>query len=109
MTVLPPKLATAANEVPVSQELVFHSVLSTMYGTNQTGVLQYIWNFGDGSSMTGIHLESPAHTYAEPAVYTVTLNVIYLSSQVRFFSLTVTALGEFARLCFCHDHHVSVM
>lgn len=35
-------------------------------------IAKYEWNFGDGSSTTGV---SPQHTFAKPAVYTVTLKV----------------------------------
>jgi PKD repeat protein len=35
-------------------------------------IAKYEWNFGDGSSATGV---SPQHTFAKPAVYTVTLKV----------------------------------
>ena len=94
LTIQPPSLATAAREVPVAHELVFHSTLGTLYGTNLTGSLEYIWNFGDNeSSMTG-HADTASHTYTTPGIYTITLNIIYLDSQVRFSSLVMNVLGE---------------
>jgi hypothetical protein len=38
--------------------------------TTPTAGVQYTWNFGDGSTGTGV---SPDHTYQEPGVYTVCL------------------------------------
>ncbi len=38
----------------------------------ESGVLTYAWDFGDGSSGTGV---SPSHTYASDDTFTVTLTV----------------------------------
>jgi N-acetylneuraminic acid mutarotase len=48
--------------------------LSTLLGVNPPGTapLTYSWDFGDGQQGTGV---SPAHVYAAPGNYTITLTV----------------------------------
>ncbi len=40
--------------------------------SDNVGIVSYEWDFGDGTSGTGM---TPIHTYTEPGIYTVTLTV----------------------------------
>jgi PKD repeat protein len=57
----------------------------------------YAWNFGDGATTTG---PKPAHTYAKPGVYSVSLKVTDSLglSATKIASLTVLAPGKITRL-----------
>jgi PKD repeat protein len=51
------------------------------------GGLTYAWDFGDGSSGTGV---SPSHTYADNGVYTVQLTVTAADDQTHSATTTAT-------------------
>ena len=53
-----------------------------------TNATSYKWNFGDGSTST---LQNPAHTYADPGVYTITLSASSKCGATYEFSVPITA------------------
>jgi hypothetical protein len=55
----------------VSQPVIFNASDSTP-GANIARIVSYQWSFGDGATATGI---IAAHSYMDPGVYSVTLNV----------------------------------
>ncbi|MFZ4857237.1 MAG: PKD domain-containing protein [Desulfuromonadaceae bacterium] len=59
--------------------------------TDDFGIEQYLWNFGDGSSGTGA---TPTHTYVTPGTYTVTLTVIDRAGQINTATTSVTIKGD---------------
>ncbi|MBN1280951.1 MAG: PKD domain-containing protein [Candidatus Thermoplasmatota archaeon] len=68
------------------------SVLFDASGTNdpQVTILSYTWDFGDGTTGTGISL---THTYAQPGVYTVVLTVIDTGGTTHQTTFTITVEG----------------
>ncbi len=52
--------------------------------------LTYYWNFGDGSTATGI---TATHTYADNSVYTSTLTILDIDGGVATASVAVTTLN----------------
>ncbi len=51
----------------------------TLNGSASTGsIAQYIWNFGDGTSGTGVTVQ---HVYGAPGTYTATLTVVGTTGQ----------------------------
>ena len=57
-------------------------------GSSGTGTLRFSWNFGDGATSAE---SNPAHTFAAPGVYKVTLSVSDDSGDSASSSLTVRA------------------
>ena len=55
--------------------------------SDDTGVESYAWDFGDGTTATGV---SSSHTFAEPGTYTVTLTVTDAAGNSDTDALTVT-------------------
>ena len=55
--------------------------------TDNIGVTGYAWSFGDGTTATGA---TPAHTYADPGTYTVTLDATDANGNTGTDTLTVT-------------------
>ena len=54
-------------------------------------ITEYVWNFGDGSSVTGITAE---HSYTEAADYTVTLQISDDGGETASASTIITVLAE---------------
>jgi len=65
---LPVANAGQNQNVQVGQSVVFNGSGST----DNTGIASYLWNFGDGTTGTGI---TPTHTYSSVGTFTVTLMV----------------------------------
>ena len=60
--------------------------------SDDTGILKYEWDFGDGTTGIGIH---PSHTYTAPGTYTVRLKVADFALQESVYTTTVTvAIGN---------------
>ena len=51
--------------------------------------LNYLWDFGDGSTAT---TATPSHTYANPGIYKVTLTVTDNTTQTGTTSRTLLGL-----------------
>ena len=57
----------------------------------QGEALSYVWNFGDGTTETGVN---PTHTYTAPATYTVSLTVTNSSNLAATASTTATIAAQ---------------
>ncbi|HEX4018595.1 MAG TPA: PKD domain-containing protein [Frankiaceae bacterium] len=68
----------------------FDATASTAPGS---AIASYSWNFGDGTSGTGVN---PSHTYTVGQTYTVTLTVTDIASQAGTSSQTVSPAGTTA-------------
>jgi gliding motility-associated-like protein len=66
-------LNVAPNYVYVNEQHVVAFNLST--NLPNTGVVTYIWDFGDGTTVTVYSTESPIHMYTQTGVYDVSLTV----------------------------------
>jgi len=58
------------------------------------------WNFGDGSVVTGLDQQNPVHTYNNPGVYNVTLNVrndggVSEVTKYNYISVVLTPIASF--------------
>lgn len=53
-----------------------------------TNAVSYKWNFGDGATST---LQNPAHTYANPGIYTITLSASNSCGATYEFSSQINA------------------
>lgn len=69
---------------PTAGQAVFFDASAT---TSSSGITSYQWNFGDGTSGTGLRT---SHTYRTPSTYAVTLNVTDASGQKATVTKTVT-------------------
>ncbi len=61
-------------------------VTFTDFTTRNEPIISTVWNFGDGNTST---VQSPTHTYTQPGLYTVTLNVTTQHNCSSSFSDTV--------------------
>lgn len=57
--------------------------------SDNTGIVDYEWNLGDGSTSTGVITQ---HYYSAPGEYTVTLNVIDASGQMDSTTHNITII-----------------
>lgn len=55
--------------------------------SDNVGIVSYEWDFGDGTTGTGI---TTTHTYSEPGTYTVTLNVKDAAGNTDTYLITIT-------------------
>jgi PKD repeat protein len=60
----------------------------TTYGVDS--VVTYVWDFGDGTTASGVDLVAPTHVYADNGVYTVTLTATDDIGQTSADTMTVT-------------------
>jgi PKD domain len=82
-TMLPVANAGQNQNAQVGQVVTFNGTGST----DNTGIASYVWNFGDGTSGTGV---TPPHTYSSVGTYTVSLMVIDLAGNSAASTATVT-------------------
>ena len=75
--------AGADKTATVGSDLTFDGSAST----DDKGIASYSWNFGDGTTATGV---SPTHKYATAGTYTVTLTVTDTAAQKATDTLQVT-------------------
>jgi hypothetical protein len=57
--------------------------------SDNVGIVSYEWNFGDGTIGTG---KTTIHTYANAAIYTVTLAVKDAANNTATYQITITVL-----------------
>lgn len=71
--------------------LLTNSVIN--FSSIETGMNNYNWNFGDGTSATGS--ETSSHTYSQSGIYIVTLTYNDLNNQLKTYNLTlnISSLG----------------
>lgn len=82
-TILPVANAGQNQNVQVGQNVTFNGGGST----DNTGIANYAWDFGDGESATGI---VSTHTYSNTGTYVVKLTVVDLAGNKATNSLTVS-------------------
>jgi len=82
-TTLPTVNAGQDQTVNVGTPVTFNASSST----DNIGIVSYEWDFGDGTTGTGITVN---HTYANPGTYTVTLTVKDVAGNIDTDHLTVT-------------------
>ncbi len=74
----------SANPATAGSTVAFNAGGSSdSYGT----ITSYSWNFGDGTTATGV---APSHAYASPGTYTVSLNVTNDAGQSATQTGTIT-------------------
>ena len=79
-----------ADETKASQN-VWPVTLDGSASTDDTGIESYSWNFGDGSTGSGV---KPTHSYTGAGNYTVTLTVSDKSGQTNTATTAVTTKGN---------------
>jgi hypothetical protein len=83
-----PTASISANPLQGTSPLVV-----SFYGggsTDDVGVTNYLWDFGDGNSATS---ENPVHTFNNPNTYTITLTVTDGEGLTDISTTTVSAYG----------------
>ena len=72
----------------VHNELAYSINVTLMFGTNYTGPVTYVWNFGDGTTSTGATV---SHTYHQANEYVISYTA---SNPVGSQTNTTTILIE---------------
>lgn len=86
----PPKAVLTLSELQGKAPITI--TFSAAGSTDSDGTIaDYLWNFGDGSSATGVTVE---HSYTEAADYTVTLQVRDDGGETGSASTLITVLAE---------------
>lgn len=92
--------ATASAQVTVTDAsvqiganvLTGNAPLDVQFNSTHSGnITAYAWNFGNGSLATG---PTPAHTFSEPGVYTVTLAVQSSNGCIGIDTITIVVVSE---------------
>ncbi|MFB6243970.1 MAG: PKD domain-containing protein, partial [Halobaculum sp.] len=66
--------------------------------TDNDGIAEYAWQFGDGGTASGTLLSTPTHTYGDPGTYTVRVTATDPSGNEATNTTTVTVLGPEANV-----------
>ncbi len=85
---------TYSPSAPKVDEQVKFNASASVPGWNGTAyvpIANYTWNFGDGTTGTGI---ITTHTYTNPGTYAVTLTVKDVAGNTDIHTVTVTVLSE---------------
>ncbi|HVY75398.1 MAG TPA: PKD domain-containing protein [Puia sp.] len=84
----------AQDDICYSSPVIF---TDSSYGTNGVPITQWVWNFGDGNSLTRTTADTVMHYYAFPGNYTPTLTVtdsLGCTAKVKLAINKVTVLGS---------------
>ena len=95
--IISPTALFAVNNITTPQgEINYLCSNQLLYFTNQsttnngTGIVSYIWDFGDGTSS---NLENPTHTYTNQQHYNVSLTVFNSCSCPSTYEMTINTNG----------------
>jgi PKD repeat protein len=97
-----PPVANAGPDVTAKKGVTITFDGSGTYDPNEGDVLTYVWDFGDGTIVTGVDLVAPTHAYAAAGVYTVTLTV----TDDQGASSTDTATATITSLTTPHEYKI---
>jgi len=73
LTIAPPTATITAIQTPLASDSVCAIINVLLSAVSADTLVQYLWNFGDGTTST---LPNPSHSYSTPGTYAITLSFI---------------------------------
>ena len=85
--------------VPAGVQLIFQSNYTTEFGTDHTGNLVYVWDFGDPNDRTEPLTASATHIFVEEGQYTVELTIHSPVNSESFRDEVLVYQGLYIHTC----------